>query len=287
MRLIVGLIAALSLLATACGGDSSSESTVESNEDAEVTEAALYAAATFSDPATIDNQWLPLTPGTQITLEGSTLEGDERIPHTVITTVTDFTKVIDGVRTVVIWDQDFADGELVETELAFFAQDDEGNVWRMGEYPEEYEDGELVEAPAWLAGLEGAVAGVAMPTDPQPDTPSYSQGWGPEVDFIDRGQVGLVGQETCVPVDCYDNVLVIDEFNVDEPGAFQTKFFVSGIGNVRVGWRGTDEGQEELEMTGLAQLDDAGMQEVREAALALEASAYEKSEVYAETEPLE
>jgi hypothetical protein len=122
---------------------------------------------------------------------------------------------------------------------------------------------------------------------PELGTPSYSQGWAPDVDFIDRGQVGLVGQETCVPVDCYDDVLIIDEFNVDEPGAFQTKFFVSGIGNVRVGWRGTDEGQEELEMTDLAQLDVEAMDEARAAALALEESAYEQSEIYAETDPLE
>jgi hypothetical protein len=28
-------------------------------------------------------------------------------------------------------------------------------VWHLGEYPEEYENGKFVKAPAWLAGFEG------------------------------------------------------------------------------------------------------------------------------------
>jgi hypothetical protein len=49
--------------------------------------------------------------------------------------------------TVAVWDRDFQDGELVEEELSFFAQDDGGTVWNFGEYAEEYEDGEFVGAP--------------------------------------------------------------------------------------------------------------------------------------------
>ena len=82
--------------------------------------------------------------------------------YRVVFTVTDLTKVIAGVRTVVIWDQDFNDGELIEAEIAFFAQDTEGHVWHFGQYPEEYEDGELDKAPAWLHGLQGATAGIAI-----------------------------------------------------------------------------------------------------------------------------
>jgi hypothetical protein len=47
--------------------------------------------------------------------------------------------MVDGVQTVVAWDRDFLEGKLQEQELAFFAQDDQGNVWNFGEYPEEYE----------------------------------------------------------------------------------------------------------------------------------------------------
>src|SRR3989337_2532705 len=172
-----------------------------------------FDPANFDDPTNIDNQWFPLKPGMQYTYEGVTEEGGESIPHRGITTVTNLTKVIDGVRTVVVWDQDFSDDELVETELAFFAQDNDGNVWRLGEYPEVYELGELVENPTWIHGLKGAQAGIIMTADPQVGTPSYSQGGAPAVDFTDRGPVDQMGQQACVPVDCYEDVLVVAELD--------------------------------------------------------------------------
>jgi hypothetical protein len=247
-----------------------------------------FDPANFSDSTMINNEWYPLTSGMKYVYEGETVEDGESIPHRVVTIVTDLTKEIDGVRTVVIWDQDFSDDELVETEIAFFAQDNDGNVWRLGEHPEEYEEGELVEAPTWIAGQEDAVAGIAMQADPQLDTPSYSQGWAPEVEFTDRGQVYAMDQEQCVPVDCYEGVLVIDEFNPEEPGAFQQKYYARGVGLIYVGWRGDDATQETLELVEAVELSDEELAEAREAAFALEESAYENSEgAYGSTPPLE
>ena len=40
-------------------------------------------------------------------------------------------KMIGGVESVVIWDRDFAEDELVATEITFFAQYDEGSLWRV------------------------------------------------------------------------------------------------------------------------------------------------------------
>ncbi len=111
----------------------------------------VFDADNFDNPTVIDNPYLPMKPGTRWVYEGTTNE-DELVDHQVVITVTDLTKVINGVETVVSWDLDFSDGQLAEAELAFFAQDNDGNVWRMGEHPEEYEDGELVDAPTWLAG---------------------------------------------------------------------------------------------------------------------------------------
>ena len=72
---------------------------------------------------TIDNEWWPLPPGKQMTWEGTALDDEgEKIPRKVVFTVTDMTKEIAGVRTVVGWDRDFQDGELTESELIFLAQ---------------------------------------------------------------------------------------------------------------------------------------------------------------------
>ncbi len=239
----------------------------------------------FSDPMNIDNPWFPLKPGTQWIYEGVTEEAGLNIPHRVIINVTDLTKVIGGVRTVVSWDEDYSAGNLVETELAFFAQDDDGNVWRLGEYPEAYDEyGNFVEAPAWIHGLKGARAGILMPAEPRLEMPSYSQGWGPSVGFTDRGQVDQVGQQTCVPLGCYEDILVVAEFSQEEPDAFQLKYYAQGVGNVRVGWRGEDATQENLELVDVVQLSPEALAEVRRQALELEKRAYQISkEVYGQT----
>lgn len=243
----------------------------------------------FDDSSTtVDNEWLPLQPGTQWVYEGLTVEDGESIAHRIEFIVTDLTKEIAGVNTVVAWIGDFSDDELVEAEIAFYAQDNDGNVWFLGEYPEEYEDGEFVDAPTWIAGLAGAKAGIMMKAKPQPETPPYFQGWGPAVEWSDYGQVDQVGQETCVPVDCYESVLVVAESSLDEQNAFQLKYYAPGVGHVRVGWRGDDATQEELELVELEQLDSEALAEVRSAALALEQHAYEISpDVYGQTAPAE
>ena len=240
----------------------------------------------FDDPTNIDNPWLPVVPGTQYFYEGVTEEGGETTEHQVIITVTDLTKEIDGVLTVVTWDEDYSGGDLVETELAFYAQDNDGNVWRMGEYPEVYENDKLVEAPAWISGLKGAVAGIMMAADPQLGGRSYSQGWGPAVGFTDRWLVDQQDLETCVGDDCYEGVLVTAEYSETEPDAFQLKYYAAGVGNVRVGWIGLDATREELELVQIIKLTPEQLTKAREAALKLEERAYQLSkEVYDQTQP--
>jgi hypothetical protein len=250
-----------------------------------------FDAASFTNPSTVDNKWMPLVPGTRYTYEGSTVEDDGTVvPHKVVINVTDLTKVIGGVRSVVTWDLDYSDGELVEAELAFFAQDKDGRVWRMGEYPEEYEDeGKFVAAPAWIHGHEDARAGIMMQANPQPGTPSYSQGWGPAVNWTDRGKVDQVRQRVSVKAGSYADVVVIAETSASEPDAEQLKYFAPGIGNVKVGWRGSGEKTKEtLELVKVEKLDAKAMAEARAEALKMEKNAYQRSQnVYAKTPPLE
>jgi hypothetical protein len=247
-----------------------------------------FEAAKFSDPTNIDNKYFPMTPGMQSVFEGLTEEGGRQIPHSIIFTTTDLTKEIMGVNTVVAYIVDYSDGNLVEAEIAFYAQADDGTVWFMGEHPEVYEDGVMVEAPTWIPGFKGAQPGIVMKAQLELDQPSYGQGWGPAVNWTDRGRVVGMGEQTCVPVDCYDDVLILEEFNQSEPDAIQVKYYAPGVGNVRVGWRGDDASHEELELTEYAPLSPEDLAKIWEEALALEAHAFEISkEVYAQTKPAE
>ena len=255
-----------------------------SNEDvAPCGRIAEFDPSDFSAPTIIDNEWSPMLPGTQMTLVGVA----DDAPHSVVSTVTDLTKVINGVRTAVILETDLSEGEVVESELAFKAQDDDGNVWNLGEYPEEYEDGEFAGAPStWIAGVEDAEAGLLMQGEPRVGTGYYLQGWVPSIDFLDCARVLNTGQQACVPSSCYDNVLVTDEWSPLEPSeGHQRKSYASGVGNIAIGATGSSG--EVLELVEIAQLSPGDLAKVHREALKLEKRAYRISDVYGETPPAE
>jgi hypothetical protein len=287
---VVGLVTALSSCASPSTSTPSEAAPPPAQNTSTVKNWEDFDATSFDRSAHIDNAYLPLKPGTRYVYEGTTVEDDGTVvPHRIVINVTDLTKVIGGVRSVVTWDLDYSDGELVEAEVAFFAQDKDGNVWRMGEYPEEYDEGKLVGSSPWLHGYEDARAGIEMKSRPQPGTPSYSQGWGPKVGWTDRAVVHQIGQKTCVKVDCYDDVVVTAESSASEPGAKQFKYYARNVGNVKVGWEGAgDQAKETLELVQLVSLDAKGLAEIRAGALKLEKSAYVNSKnVYAHTPPAE
>jgi hypothetical protein len=282
-------VAAIAATASACGGgeiSTNADEVIEQTEAPDVT-ARDFDKGNFSDSTKVDNAWQPFRPGTQLVFKGHTIEDGEKTAHLVIFTVTDLVKTIDGVRSVVLWDRDYSDGELVESEIAFFAQDDDGNVWQTGEYPQEYEAGKIIASPIWIHGQKGARAGLTMKAEPRLGTNDYSLGWGPAVGFNDRARVFRMGGKNCVPVACFTNVLVTEEFNPDEPGAAQLKYFARNIGNIRVGWSGKDATKETLVLVEINGLDATGMAEARREARKLEQSAYKRRPVeYGGTAPL-
>jgi len=298
-RRIAALALLVPILLVACDGGGSGSSTTAPTasgtalpssaapESASPVTASDFDPAEFEPGTPVDNQWFPLTPGTEFVLEGVALDEGDPIERKVISTVTDMTKEIAGVQVVVAWERDFTDGELVEAELAFWAQDRNGNVWHLGEYPEEYEEAKLVKSPGWIAGEEGARAGVQMMADPTLDTPSYEQGFAPPpINWVDRGRVFEMGAETCVPVDCYEDVLVIEEFERTKPKASQLKYYAPGVGNVRVGWRGKNEDEhEELELVSYRQLSAGQMEKVRDAVVKLDDNAFKRLSFYGSTTP--
>jgi hypothetical protein len=247
---------------------------------------APYSPQRFTDPTTVSNAWHPLVPGTQWVMEGTADRGGgSGSAHRVVFTVTDLTKVIDGVRAVVVWDVDENEGQIVESELAFFAQDREGNVWKLGEYPEEYEDGRFVTASStWITGLQNAEPGVQMPGRPEDwTTSSYLQGWAPASDFLDCAKTYRTGREVCVPAGCYKDVLVARERSpLDEGNAKQGKYYAPGVGNVKVDAVDDPEG-ETLELVGLIKLSPSALDEAVAEALKLDGRGYENSVLYRST----
>src|SRR5690348_12470007 len=63
----------------------------------------------------IDNRFLALRPGDNTVLRGTVIGDDDKLhPHEIRSTVTDLTKVVGGVRSLIVFERDYEDGQLQE-----------------------------------------------------------------------------------------------------------------------------------------------------------------------------
>ena len=100
----------------------------------------------------IDNRFMPLIPGTKFIYEGVSEEGTECIEVVVMPE----TRVVMGVRCVVVRDTVRLNGEIIEDTYDWYAQDRQGNVWYFGEDSKEYKKGKAVGTTgSWEAGADG------------------------------------------------------------------------------------------------------------------------------------
>lgn len=239
----------------------------------------------FGDPAALDNPHQPLPPGTEIALQSVANDGGALLPHVVTLTATDLVKNIDGVWTRVLWQRAWRDGTAVESALVFQAQDDHGNIWQLGEYPELVENGLPAGAPdTWIAGIAGARAGIVVPGDPDRDKPPYLRAEAPAIGLLQCGfVVQASADEVCAPAICYDDVLVVEEFSpLLAPPVRRS--YVPGIGLVAAAQANSDG--ETLLLSGRRGLTIAERLAADWEAVQLEDRAYAASEVYAQTTPL-
>jgi hypothetical protein len=223
-----------------------------------------FDPATFGHPATAASTWLPLKPGYQTIRRGGVSRGHRRLPHIRITTVTDVSKRIAGVRAVAVLDQDFDGSQLAEQALDFLAEDRQGNVWYLGSYTESYEGGRFVNAEdGWLAGVNGARPGILAQARPRPGTPPYYQYQVPGLESP-TARVAKMRQSVCVPFHCYTNVLV-----VEEAGA-EYKYYAPGVGGIRTEPRYSGGEQETEVLINIRALSARGLAELSAEALTLD-----------------
>jgi hypothetical protein len=238
-----------------------------------------FSARDFPRRPKIHNTYLPMIPWVRTRLDGE-IDG---VRHRVQFTVTDLVKKINGVNSLVIWDTDTSENQLVESELSFFAEDEDGNVWNLGEYPEELEygeDGALIGVSApntWIAGQLGAKAGIHMREKSRVSSRQYIQGLAPAIDFFDCAKV--VGnthrEKVCVDAGCWSSVVITYETNLAVPDdGVQSKYHAPGVGIIKIGVVVPETG-EELQLVERKRLRGEELRAAREAALELDARGYE------------
>ncbi len=171
----------------------------------------------------VTNPFFPLVPGTSYIYRN-----DEEI---VTVTVTNRTKVISGVKCVVVRDTvTTPNGQVVEDTEDFYAQDIQGNVWYFSEITQEFDNGDLVSLEgSFKTGVDGAKPGIIMPANPQVGD-VYRQ------EFLlneaeDLAQVlSITGSATVPMASCKGDCLVTKEFTPISPGAIENKYYARGIG---------------------------------------------------------
>jgi hypothetical protein len=177
----------------------------------------------------VTNPWYPLRPGTTYRYEGL----DEGDPVIDVVAVTNRTRVIDGVRTRIVFDRLFKAGHVVERTNDYFAQDTCGNVWYFGEDTAELNDAGKVASTegTWHSGVDGAQPGVFMQADPHVGRHFLQEWYRGHAE--DTFAVADLATMVNVPAGTYKNALRTEETTALEPGVVDNKWYVKGIGDVQ------------------------------------------------------
>ena len=177
--------------------------------------------------ATVDNPYLPLVPGTTfkfIEKQGKRISENE-------VTVTHDSKVVMGVKCVVVHDVVKEKGVLEEDTFDWYAQDKQGNVWYFGEDTKEFHaHGKVSTEGSWEAGVDRNQPGIIMPGRPEIGEP-YRQEYGPG-HAEDMGQVVAVNDSVTVPYGSFTGCVRTKEWSLLEAGS-EKKWYARGLGVVR------------------------------------------------------
>ena len=144
----------------------------------------------------------------------------------------DETKMMaNGIEARVIRDTVTENGAPVEITDDWYAQDKAGNVWYLGEYVTNYENGKVVDhGGSFEAGVDGAQPGIAMPANPDPGL-SYRQEYY-KGEAEDKASVITIGEEKVqVPLGYFDkDVLMTRDLVPTEPKVQELKFYAPNVG---------------------------------------------------------
>jgi hypothetical protein len=221
--------AAAAVVLSACGQDAgTSQKTFRLPE--------LPSAAHFR--STVDHPYLPLAAGSRWVYVSRTADGVER----TVVTVERGTRTVAGIPATVVHDRATLNGRLSEDTHDWFAQDDQGNVWYLGEDTTAYEPGKKPSKEgSWEAGVNGARPGIAMPGRPVAGDryqQEYLRGTAE-----DRGEVMALDARGLVPWGPFRAAVKTRDTTPLEPDLVEYKYYVRDVGTVL-----EEEGEDRVEL---------------------------------------
>lgn len=173
------------------------------------------------------NQFFPLRPGTRQTLAHGS--------DTLVVTVLNETKVVDGVETRIVEERESQAGRVVEISRNFLASDPATqDVYSFGEAVDAYTNGQVSgHEGSWASGVNGARFGLMMPGKPSLYQRFYRE-LAPGV-AMDRAEIVGLEEIFSAEVGRYLGCVRVEETTPLEPGAPEVKVYCPGIGLVRDG----------------------------------------------------
>jgi hypothetical protein len=231
MRILTGLgVGVVSLAVAACGA------TLPRGDDPVELDPARFSAD-------ITNRYWPMPVGRRWSYREIDEEG--KALKVVVTSTSQTRRIANGITARVVRDTVTEDGELIEDTFDWYAQDDEGNVWYMGEDTAEFEGGELTtRAGSFEAGADGALPGIVMPAEPA-DGMRYRQEYY-KGEAEDNGEVLSVDEQAEVPYGHFEEVLLTKDTITIEPDVLEYKLYAPKLGPVLVFGVSGGGGREEL-----------------------------------------
>jgi hypothetical protein len=167
------------------------------------------------------NPYFILEPGYRMVLE----HGNERLTVTVLNE----TKKVDNVETRIVEERETKNDRLVEISRNYFAISVRtNNVYYFGEDVDIYKAGKLISHEgAWLAGVNGARLGLAMPGVPTLKA-KYYQELAPGV-AMDRAEIVSLSETLNTAAGAFKDVLKIVETTPLERGVAEAKYYAPGV----------------------------------------------------------
>ncbi|MEP0841347.1 MAG: hypothetical protein HRF43_01395, partial [Phycisphaerae bacterium] len=153
--------------------------------------------------------------------------------ETLVITVLDETRKVDGVLTRVVEEREEKNGKLAEVSRNFFAIDKNTlDVYYFGEEVDIYKNGKVVaHEGAWLSGEKGARFGLMMPGKPRVGDRFYQE-YAPK-QAMDRAEIVSLDASQKTPAGDFEKkCLYVKESSPLESGTSE-KWYVAGIGLVR------------------------------------------------------
>jgi hypothetical protein len=242
-KMALGMIVAVLLISSI----SASFQPIKAQSSITLAPCPSFDSSKFSESTKITNPHLPMTPGT-VSVYPGVMNGN---PQVSIVNITHQTRMIDSVMTIVVNDTVKENGKEVETTLDYYAQDNSGNVWYMGEDALQIKNGKVIgNSGSWLGGVSGAQPGFIMEAHPKVGD-FYCQESSPGV-AQDQAKVISVSSSVCVPWVCANNhVLLTEETSPLDPGAVEDKWYVRNIGNAMA--KDVAGGQDETQLAAVLQ----------------------------------